>query len=233
MAIEAILSTCSRRTSTTSYASLNLWKTLLPSSRDTAVRVEKQMVETRRHFHHVSRRENHHSSSFFSNASFAFPFSFFRRYYSTSNRNDIEASPTCFNIDKPVTGKVNYSTNGPGANQPMKKLPIGIQSIEKILSKGEYLYVDKTGFAKQLIEGDAPHYFMSRPRRFGKSVFLDTLREILRGNRELFKECQIYNSDYAWQEHPVVYLDFSRIANTTPELLEISLQEALHDVAAL
>ena len=60
----------------------------------------------------------------------------------------------------------------------MKKLPIGIQSIEKILSKGEYIYVDKTGFIKELISGGIPHYFMSRPRRFGKSLFLDTLREI-------------------------------------------------------
>ena len=46
----------------------------------------------------------------------------------------------------------------------MKKLPIGIQSIEKILKKGEYIYVDKTEFAKKLIDEGAPHYFMSRPR---------------------------------------------------------------------
>ncbi|MEL6412988.1 MAG: AAA family ATPase, partial [Bacteroidota bacterium] len=50
----------------------------------------------------------------------------------------------------------------------MKKLPIGIQSIEKILAPGNYIYIDKTPLALQLIDGDAPHYFLSRPRRFGK-----------------------------------------------------------------
>ena len=80
----------------------------------------------------------------------------------------------------------------------MKKLPIGIQSIEKILKNDEYIYIDKTGFAKQLIDEGAPHYFMSRPRRFGKSLFLNTLEEIFKGNKELFKGCQIYGSDYEW-----------------------------------
>ena len=78
----------------------------------------------------------------------------------------------------------------------MKKLPIGIQSIEKILKKDEYIYVDKTGFVKQLLDEGAPHYFMSRPRRFGKSLFLNTLEEIFKGNKELFKGCQIYDSDF-------------------------------------
>ena len=56
----------------------------------------------------------------------------------------------------------------------MKKLPIGIQNIEKIRTQ-DYLYVDKTQCALELIEGDAPHYFLSRPRLFGKSLFLSTL----------------------------------------------------------
>ena len=70
----------------------------------------------------------------------------------------------------------------------MKKLPIGVQSIEKILSKSEYIYVDKTGFIKKLIDEGPPHYFMSRPRRFGKSLFLNTLEQVFQGNKELFKE---------------------------------------------
>lgn len=114
----------------------------------------------------------------------------------------------------------------------MKKLPIGIQSITKIIHEG-YVYVDKTGFAQQLIEGDAPHYFISRPRRFGKSVFLDTLREIFRGNKNLFKGCQIYNSDYEWQPYPVIYLDFSKIANSTPEEFKVGLQAVLSRMGEL
>ncbi len=109
----------------------------------------------------------------------------------------------------------------------MKKLPIGIQSIEPILSGENYVYVDKTGFIKRLIEEGAPHYFMSRPRRFGKSLFLNTLEEIFKGNKELFKECQIYNSDYQWEEHPVLYFDFAQIANKTPQELMNGLQAEL------
>ena len=57
-----------------------------------------------------------------------------------------------------------------------KKLPIGIQTFQKI-HEADYYYVDKTGFALQLIENGS-HYFLSRPRRFGKSLFLDTLKEL-------------------------------------------------------
>ncbi|XWN34786.1 MAG: AAA family ATPase [Roseivirga sp.] len=115
----------------------------------------------------------------------------------------------------------------------MKKLPIGIQSIEKILGKGDYIYVDKTLFALQLIEGDAPHYFLSRPRRFGKSLFLSTLEEIFKGNKTLFKDCKIYDSDYEWPVHPVLYFDFGEIANETPAALSTGLNEALEDLGEL
>jgi len=108
----------------------------------------------------------------------------------------------------------------------MKKLPIGIQSIDKILNKG-YVYADKTGYVRQLLEEGAPHYFMSRPRRFGKSLFLDTLRAIFSGEKDLFKGCEIYESDYPWKEHPVLMFDFSRIANTTPEDFKEGIQATL------
>ena len=85
----------------------------------------------------------------------------------------------------------------------MKKLPIGIQSIERIRTE-DYIYVDKTQFALALIEGDAPHYFLSRPRRFGKSLFLSTLKEIFKGNKALFEGCHIAESNYDWQPYPVL-----------------------------
>ncbi|MBF5058589.1 ATP-binding protein [Candidatus Neptunochlamydia vexilliferae] len=113
----------------------------------------------------------------------------------------------------------------------MKKLPIGIQSISKILSEN-YVYVDKTTFIKELLDEGSPHYFISRPRRFGKSLFLNTLEEVFKGNKELFKECQIYNSNHDWQKYPILHLDFAQIHSTSPEGLEIGLQEALEDVAA-
>jgi hypothetical protein len=114
----------------------------------------------------------------------------------------------------------------------MKKLPIGIQSIKKILSNNEYIYIDKTGFVKKLIDEGAPHYFLSRPRRFGKSLFLNTLEEIFKGNKELFKKCKIYESDYNWQKHPVLYFNFAQIESGTPKQLENDLKETLQELAS-
>ncbi|WP_194847396.1 ATP-binding protein [Candidatus Neptunochlamydia vexilliferae] len=111
----------------------------------------------------------------------------------------------------------------------MKKLPIGIQNIREILEENQ-VYIDKTLFAKELIE-TGKYYFISRPRRFGKSLFLNTLKEILAGNRELFKRCKIYKSDYNWQTYPVVYLDFSKIANSTPDELKTALKIRLEIIA--
>ena len=103
----------------------------------------------------------------------------------------------------------------------MKKLPIGIQSIQEIITEG-YIYVDKTQFALDLIN-NGKHYFLSRPRRFGKSLFLSTLKEIFKGNKDLFAGCHIAESNYDWQPYPVLLLDFGGIANKTPEKLERNL----------
>lgn len=110
---------------------------------------------------------------------------------------------------------------------PLKKLPIGIQSIRKILEKGEYVYVDKTGFIKQLVDEGSPYFFMSRPRRFGKSLFISTLKEVLSGEKELFKGCAIYESDYQWQKCSVLRFDFSQIASHSPEAFSDSLKRSL------
>lgn len=109
----------------------------------------------------------------------------------------------------------------------MRKLPIGIQSIQKILGNGEYVYVDKTSFIQKLIDEGIPHYFMSRPRRFGKSLFINTLEEIFQGNKELFKGLDIYKSDYDWKEYPVLHFDFAQIASNSSEEFQIGLQMEL------
>ena len=85
----------------------------------------------------------------------------------------------------------------------MKRLPIGIQTFRKLID-GNYLYVDKTEHIHRLIVQSSV-YFLSRPRRFGKSLLISTLNEIFEGNKELFKDQWIYNSDYAWGKHPVVW----------------------------
>jgi hypothetical protein len=103
----------------------------------------------------------------------------------------------------------------------VKKLPLGIQNLREII-EGDYVYVDKTRFVYNLIT-DAKYYFLSRPRRFGKSLLLDTISEVMSGNKEMFKGLFIYSSDYKFEQHPVVRLDMSNIANETPDSLKESL----------
>jgi len=89
----------------------------------------------------------------------------------------------------------------------MKKLPIGIQTFTEIVTK-DYLYIDKTKEAYELIESGTKFYFLSRPRRFGKSLFLSTLKEIFESNKKLFEELYIYDK-YDWStKYPVIKLDF-------------------------
>ena len=88
----------------------------------------------------------------------------------------------------------------------LKKLPIGIQTFEKIID-GDYLYIDKTALALSLIES-YQYVFLSRPRRFGKSLFLDTLHNIFEGNKELFKDLYIYDK-YDFEKHPVIKIDWA------------------------
>ncbi len=111
----------------------------------------------------------------------------------------------------------------------MKNLPIGIPSIENIINQN-YVYVDKTDIIYKLIT-KGKYYFLSRPRRFGKSLLLTTLEAIFKGNKELFKNCHIYNTDYAWSKHPVIYFDFARISVANPEELAAGLQKVLKETA--
>ncbi len=87
----------------------------------------------------------------------------------------------------------------------MKKLPIGIQTFSKII-EGGYVYADKTKEALELIE-NYTYIFLSRPRRFGKSLFVDTLKEIFEGSKELFKGLYIYDK-YDFEPHPVIRIDW-------------------------
>ena len=90
---------------------------------------------------------------------------------------------------------------------PRKKLPIGIQTLREILEEGFY-YVDKTGIAIQLI-ATGKYYFLSRPRRFGKILFLDTLKELFKGNVALFKGLAA-EKQWDWsKKYPVIRISFT------------------------
>jgi len=112
-----------------------------------------------------------------------------------------------------------------------RKLPLGVQSFEKLRRDG-YLYIDKTSFLWRLVQVSSP-YFLSRPRRFGKSLFLSTLAAYFRGQKELFKDLYLEKAEEeqaaqegreAWQEYPVLYLDF----NTENYNDEKSMHTILH-----
>ena len=88
------------------------------------------------------------------------------------------------------------------------KYPIGMQSFSEIISRN-YLYIDKTEYVYRLITRNK-YYFLSRPRRFGKSLLLSTLEAFFQGKRELFKGLAIERHvDVDWQEYPVLHLDFN------------------------
>jgi hypothetical protein len=112
----------------------------------------------------------------------------------------------------------------------MKSLPIGIQTFRSFV-EGNYIYVDKTKHLYYLIQNYSGIYFLSRPRRFGKSLLLSTLEEIFLGNKELFKDLWIYTSDYNWKQHPVIRLDFSKQKAETPEQLKTFLIDELNIIA--
>ncbi|MGP1576197.1 MAG: AAA family ATPase [Treponema sp.] len=112
-----------------------------------------------------------------------------------------------------------------------RKLSIGVQSF-KVLRNDRYLYVDKTAYIAQLV-ASGRMYFLSRPRRFGKSLFLSTLAAYFLGQKELFKglylekaeeEFALQENRSAWLEYPVLYLDFN-IGKYTDEG---ALNERLH-----
>ena len=98
-----------------------------------------------------------------------------------------------------------------------RNLPVGIQSFEKIRKEG-YLYVDKTDIIWQLANRNKTYNYLSRPRRFGKSVLIDTLEAYFMGKRELFEGLKIMQLETEWVKRPVIRLDMSR-AGAEPETL--------------
>ena len=115
-----------------------------------------------------------------------------------------------------------------------RRLPIGIQTFREIREEGCY-YVDKTPFIRRLLDG-GKHYFLSRPRRFGKSLFLDTLKELFEGSEPLFEGLAIHG-DRDWSvRHPVVRLSFGSGHFTEPGGLRTEVADrlrTLEDAAAI
>ena len=99
----------------------------------------------------------------------------------------------------------------------MRKLPIGIQTFEKI-RKGNYLYVDKTEFVWRMAFTETP-YFLSRPRRFGKSLLISTFEAYFAGKKELFEGLAIEKLETEWKKYPILHLDLNAEKYDTPQRL--------------
>ncbi|MBK1719489.1 ATP-binding protein [Thiocystis violacea] len=111
--------------------------------------------------------------------------------------------------------------------QPRRKLPIGIQTFAKI-REGDYYYVDKTPLAWRLAQTSG-YYFLSRPRRFGKSLFLDTLKELFEGHEPLFRGLDIHPC-WDWTvHHPVIAISFGGGVLQTRAELDEKIREILDD----
>ena len=100
----------------------------------------------------------------------------------------------------------------------MMKYPIGIQSFNQMIEDG-YVYVDKTDLIYQ--------FFLSRPRRFGKSLLVSTLKCYFQGRKELFRGLAIDKLETEWAEYPVFHIDFSKISFLNPDVLEEKLEEQI------
>lgn len=111
----------------------------------------------------------------------------------------------------------------------MKQLPLNIQSFPTLI-ENNCVYVDKTDQIYAMMQRISP-LFISRPRRFGKSLLISTLKAIYEGRRELFEGLAISKTDYTWPVHPVVHLDFTIITRLTPTLLHQGLHERLGEIA--
>jgi len=112
-----------------------------------------------------------------------------------------------------------------------KFLPVGVQSFEQIRS-GNFLYVDKTRHIYEIVRPPQSFYFLSRPRRFGKSLTVSKLRCLFQGKKELFEGLWITeNTDWEWKPHPVILFDFNSISHDTPENLNMGLRRSMEQTA--
>lgn len=119
-----------------------------------------------------------------------------------------------------------------------RKYPAGVQSFEEVRTDG-YVYVDKTPYIYKLLSSGKP-YFLSRPRRFGKSLLISTLQAVFEGRRELFEEITmkdgtvqprlfIATTDWEWEKYPVLRFDFSQVGKNEQDTLEEYIDKSLSE----
>lgn len=101
----------------------------------------------------------------------------------------------------------------------------------KSIIESNSLYIDKTEFVYKIASSKEKFFLLNRPRRFGKSLFVNTLKSFYQGEKELFTGLDIYNQDWQWEEYPVIHLDFCAVVTISTESLDKSMGYALESVA--
>ncbi|MBR2440439.1 MAG: ATP-binding protein [Lentisphaeria bacterium] len=114
----------------------------------------------------------------------------------------------------------------------MKDITSSVYNFEDLI-QGNFLYVDKTEYVWQLIRPAKEMYFLSRPRRFGKSLTVSTLKAVFEGKKELFKGLAVYDKPYDWKPYPVIHLDlngfdFSSLAAVKSSLIRLMKETAVY-----
>jgi hypothetical protein len=114
----------------------------------------------------------------------------------------------------------------------MKEITVNVRSFEDIRTEGDYIYVDKTRYIYSLVRVKLRnYYFVSRPRRYGKSLMCSTLHALFEGKRDLFKGLYIDNTDYSFEKYPVIHLNFADYNTTSYEAFLNDFQIAITDEA--
>ena len=112
-----------------------------------------------------------------------------------------------------------------------KEISTSIYSFKDLI-ENNCIYVDKTKYLYNIVTAPKGHYFCARPRRFGKSLTISTLEAIFSGQKELFKDCYIYKeTDYEWEEYPIIHLDYGRANLSSIDLLSSWLVQTLRAIA--
>ena len=109
-----------------------------------------------------------------------------------------------------------------------RRFPAGVQDFERIRTEG-FVYVDKTGYIYDLANNYGDAIFLSRPRRFGKSLLCSTLKYYFLGRKDLFEGLAMERLETEWTQYPVLHFDMSRCKNDDPTYVEISLSSVLSD----
>ncbi len=111
-----------------------------------------------------------------------------------------------------------------------KNLTTSVYTFSKII-ENNYLYIDKTNYLYDIVKNPIGIYFLSRPRRFGKSLTLSTFESIFSGEKELFKGLYIYDKVYDWKKYPIINLSLNKMRAKTTDELEENLALAVDDIA--